>query len=115
MRPKIGNLKQVTLAIFLVANTSSLLALAKSHPSGQTKRNQNISALNAGKKGSTKKKNGFDPQLSTDINFNDLTVRGLRQSPLGLTTSVESEKDIPKLIDYRTDYRDRVAQSATGR
>ncbi len=53
--------------------------------------------------------------LSTDINFNDLTVNGLRQSPLGLTTTVENDKGIPHLIDYRADFRDRVNRSATGR
>lgn len=58
---------------------------------------------------------GPKPKLSTDMNFNDLTVSGSKQSPLGLTTTIENEKDIPRLIDFRSDFRDRVKQSATGR
>ena len=52
---------------------------------------------------------------SYDIHFDDLTVRGRRQSPLGFTTAVESDKTTPSLIDYRTDYRDRLSQMEEGR
>jgi len=54
-------------------------------------------------------------KLSTDIHFDDLNVHGRRQSPFGATATVESEKNTPKLIDYRTDFKDRLAQQRSGR
>ena len=54
-------------------------------------------------------------KLSTDIHFDDLTVHGRRQSPFGATATIESEKNTPKLIDYRTDFKDRLAQQRSGR
>ena len=54
-------------------------------------------------------------RLSTDIHFDDLTVKGRRQSPLGFTAAVESEKSTPSLIDYRNDYRDRLSRTEEGR
>lgn len=53
--------------------------------------------------------------LSTDIHFDGVTVRGRRQSPFGASAVIESEKETPELIDYRRDYNDRIRRSASGR
>lgn len=53
--------------------------------------------------------------LSTDMRFNDLSVRGKRQTPLGLNVVVEDEKDIPQLVDFRTNFKDRAQKSLSGR
>jgi hypothetical protein len=76
-----------------------------------------VSTAGAGETAPANQQEGTLPQshLSTDIHFGDMMVRGRHQSPLGLTSAVESEKNTPKLIDYRTDFSDRVARSKSGR
>lgn len=54
-------------------------------------------------------------KLSTDIRFDGTTVNGKRHAPFGMTTTVEDEKNTPSLIDYRSNFNDRVARSKTGR
>ena len=54
-------------------------------------------------------------KLSTDIRFDDLMVRGQRHSPFGATASVEDEKKIPALVDFRKDFNDRIQSSRSGR
>lgn len=55
------------------------------------------------------------PKLSTDIHFDGVNVTGRRQSPFGATAVVESDKKTPNLIDYRSNYDDRIARSKSGR
>jgi hypothetical protein len=79
-----------------------------------------VHAASPSNKKSQKKKSAVSKslpttKLSTDIHFDDLTVRGRRQSPLGFTTAVESDKITPSLIDYRSDFRDRLSQMEEGR
>jgi hypothetical protein len=111
MRPLIVTLELATLLFFL--GTTDRLSVCEAKSS---------SSVNSGRPSKSMKKqksaSNHNPEaskLSTDINFNDLTVRGLRQSPLGITTTVENEKDIPRLIDYRLDFQDRAVRSASGR
>lgn len=112
MRPLIVTLELATLLFFLGTTDRLSVCEAKSSSSSVKSGRPN--------KGMKKQKvvsnhNAEVSKLSTDINFNDLTVRGLRQSPLGMTTTVENEKDIPRLIDYRWDFQDRAVRSASGR
>lgn len=58
-------------------------------------------------------KNGT--QLTTDMRFDDMTVRGLRQSPFGATATIESDKVPKEFVDYRSDFNDRIAKSRSGR
>jgi hypothetical protein len=53
--------------------------------------------------------------LSTDLRFDDLSVKGKRQTPLGLQVVVEAEKDVPSLVDFRKNYKDRAQNSLSGR
>ena len=53
--------------------------------------------------------------LSTDMRFDDLSVKGKRQTPLGLQVVVEAEKDVPSLVDFRKNYKDRAQNSLSGR
>lgn len=111
MKPLIVIVQLATLLFFLGATDRLSVSEAKSSSlvksGGPSKK--------AKKQTAESKRKSEDSKLSTDINFNDLTVRGLRQSPLGMTTTVENEKDIPRLIDYRWDFQDRAARSASGR
>jgi hypothetical protein len=54
-------------------------------------------------------------KLSTDIHFDGVNVSGRRQSPFGASAVVENEKATPNLIDYRTNYADRIQRSKSGR
>jgi hypothetical protein len=53
--------------------------------------------------------------LSTDMRFDDLSVKGKRQTPLGLQVVVEAEKDVPSLVDFRKNFKDRASNSLSGR
>jgi hypothetical protein len=53
--------------------------------------------------------------LSTDMRFDDLSVKGKRQTPLGLQVVVEAEKDVPSLVDFRKNFKDRASHSLSGR
>lgn len=53
--------------------------------------------------------------LSTDMTFNDLNLTGKRQSPFGSQVTVEDEKGIPSLVDYRKNFKDRAEQTQFGR
>lgn len=59
-------------------------------------------------------KQASNSNLKTDIRFDESTIRGLRQRPLGASTEVESEKNIPNLIDYRANFNDRIKKSEAG-
>ncbi len=54
-------------------------------------------------------------KLSTDIHFDGVNVNGRRQSPFGASAIVENEKVTPNLIDYRSNYNDRILRSKSGR
>ncbi len=111
MRPLIVTLELATLLFFL--GTTDRLSVCEAKPTSSV--NSGRPSKNIKKQKATSNHNSEASKLSTDINFNDLTVRGLRQSPLGMTTTVENEKDIPRLIDYRWDFQDRAVRSASGR
>lgn len=111
MRPLIVTLELATLLFFL--GTTDRLSVCEAKSSGSV--NSGRPSKNMKKQKVVSNRNPEASKLSTDINFNDLTVRGLRQSPLGMTTTVENEKDIPRLIDYRWDFQDRAVRSASGR
>lgn len=53
--------------------------------------------------------------LSTDIRFDDMSLRGKRQTPLGLQIVAEAEKDVPSLVDFRKDFKDRAGHSLSRR
>lgn len=112
MKPLIVTLELATLLFFLGTTDRVSVCEAKSSSSVKSARSSN---KNMKKQKATSNRSTEASNLSTDINFNDLTVRGLRQSPLGMTTTVENEKDIPRLIDYRWDFQDRAVRSASGR
>jgi len=54
-------------------------------------------------------------KLSTDIRFDSLTVHGRHQSPFGVTSVVEAEKETLSLVDYRKDFSDRMDILRQGR
>lgn len=53
--------------------------------------------------------------LSTDMTFSDLNLTGKRQSPFGSQVTVEDEKGIPSLVDYRKNFKDRAEATQFGR
>lgn len=52
--------------------------------------------------------NAMGANLGTDFKFNDLSVRGQYQSALEGKVTVENEKPVEDLLDYRTSYADRI-------
>ena len=51
------------------------------------------------------------PSLGTDFKFDDLTVHGQYQSANEGLVTVENHKNLNNLLDYRTDYKDRLNAS----
>ena len=56
-------------------------------------------------------KNALTPEIGTDFKFDGMTVRGQYQSANEGLVTVENEKQLTDLLDYRTDYKDRLANS----
>ncbi|MCB0350658.1 MAG: hypothetical protein KDD38_05705 [Bdellovibrionales bacterium] len=54
-------------------------------------------------------------QLGTDHSFNELSVRGRYQSAFEGVATVENEKELHDLLDYRTNYNDRIKGSRVQR
>ena len=99
--------KALNLLIFLG------LALSTAHSFAADKKTNKKRAKSQMVK--TEKVGVIKQNLSTDLRFDDLTVRGRRQTPLGLNVVVEAEKDMPSLVDFRNDYKDRAQTSLSGR
>ncbi len=49
--------------------------------------------------------------VGTDFKFDGMTVRGQYQSANEGLVTVENEKELSNLLDYRTDYKDRLKNS----
>ena len=49
------------------------------------------------------------PSVGTDFYFNAVTVRGHYESPDGSIVTVEDDKKLGDLLDYRTNYKNRLA------
>lgn len=54
-------------------------------------------------------------KVSTDHQFDELSVHGHYQSAFEGVATVEDEKELVDLLDYRTHYKDRLAKSAMQR
>jgi hypothetical protein len=54
---------------------------------------------------------GEKADVGTDFRFDDLTVHGQYQSANEGLVTVENDKDLNNLLDYRTDYKDRLKAS----
>ncbi len=53
----------------------------------------------------------IEGKLSTEHKFDELSVRGRYQSGFEGVVTVENEKKINDLLDYRTNYNDRINNS----
>lgn len=51
-------------------------------------------------------------RVSTQHDFNELTVRGQYQTGFEGMATVENEKNLDDLLDYRTELKDRIRSSA---
>ncbi len=102
--------KALTVLIFLGL---SLSLNAAQTPQKGSKKSSKVQKV---QKGQVALKPGVIKQnLSTDMRFDDLSVKGKRQTPLGLQVVVEAEKDVPSLIDFRRNFKDRAQNSQSGR
>lgn len=69
----------------------------------------------AKKKSKNKDVSRLGEKLGTEHNFNELSVRGRYQSGFEGVAIVENEKGIEDLLDYRTNYNDRIQTSKSQR
>lgn len=65
------------------------------------------------KKNVRAKPNHLGSNLGTDFRFNNLSVYGRYQGAFQGVATVEDEKNITRLIDYRRDYKDRLSISGS--
>ncbi len=54
---------------------------------------------------------GLGAKLDTNFQFDELTVRGRYQGAAEGIATVEDEKQLADLIDYRVDFKDRLNKS----
>jgi hypothetical protein len=107
--------KALTLLIFLGLSLSLTTAQAAKKESKKTAKSSKTKMQKV-EQGQVAMKPGVIKQnLSTDMRFDDLSVTGKRQTPLGLQVVVEAEKDVPSLVDFRKNYKDRANNSLSGR
>jgi hypothetical protein len=83
---------------FLIILTAALPALAATNTA---KKASQTSASIAGEK----------INVGTDFKFDDLTVHGQYQSANEGLVTVENDKELSNLLDYRTEYKDRLKAS----
>jgi len=86
--------------------TVSASALAKTGKTSTTK--TSAKAKTASAQSSSK----LGANVGTDFQFNDLTVRGRYQNGGEGIATIENEKQLDDLLDYRTEYKDRILKSA---
>jgi hypothetical protein len=59
------------------------------------------------------KKRPMGAQLGTEYNVDEMAVHGRYESSLAGVATVENEKRVRELIDYRSDYKRRLQKSLT--
>lgn len=89
-------MKTFLTIVFSLALSS--MALANS-PTKKTKKPTNLADAAA------------TSDVGTDFKFDGMTVHGQYQSANEGLVTVENEKELTNLLDYRTDYKDRLKSS----
>jgi maltose-binding protein MalE len=91
-----------TLMIVLVS-LIAIIAAQKAHASTHVS--------TSAKKSTAAEVSGEKANVGTDFKFDDLTVHGQYQSANEGLVTVENDKELKNLLDYRTDYKDRLKSS----
>lgn len=94
------NLVQALLALVLVV--AGFQSQASTHSKGKSKK---VAAAPA--KASQRMK-----KLSTNVNFEDLLIKGQYQYPDEALVTVEDEKDLDDLLQVRPHFKDRLSQAS---
>jgi len=58
-----------------------------------------------------RKTHAMGAKLGTNFNMNDVSVHGRYDNALGGVSTIENEKIANDLLDYRTEYKDRLQRS----
>jgi hypothetical protein len=87
----------------------------KHAPVQKTSKGKRVIDKNTGKKAHkiSDKKSPLGAKLATDHTFDNLSVNGRYQSAFEGVATVENEKQLQDLLDYRTNYDDRIRHSQT--
>jgi hypothetical protein len=99
----------LTLLILLSLSVSSLAKSTKSLKA-KAKTSQAKSQSHTRKKAATRN-NPLGAKLGTEFDFNDMTVRGQYMTGFEGLATVEGDKGLDDLLDYRKELKDRVQSS----
>jgi flagellar basal body-associated protein FliL len=96
--------KLMKVSIIILLTTAFAASAAAS---GRPSKKKNVSQYSSQSK--------LGAKLGTEFEFNDLSVRGRYQGAFESSVTVENEKQLEDLLDYRTEYKDRLVKSGMQR
>ncbi|MEQ1664468.1 MAG: hypothetical protein ABL927_03740 [Bdellovibrionales bacterium] len=106
-------MKNIILLIALSVFSDLFCADAFAKVANIKARSKKAAVTTRAEKNIQNQKHPMGAQLGTDFNVDEAAVHGRYETSLAGVATVENEKKIRDLIDYRSDYKNRLTKSLT--